>query len=532
MFNPRNGLPAPPAWLETAIFYEIYPQTFYDSNGDGIGDVQGIVDKLDYIADLGANALWINPCFDSPFKDAGYDIRDYYTVAPRYGTNADLEKLFTEAHTRGIKVLLDLVPGHTSEQNDWFQYSCKAEPNQYSDRYIWTSHAFDNGDGLPFIGGEAPRNGTYILNFFKSQPALNYGFNKKTRPWQQSVDAPGPVANQEEMANIMRYWLDKGADGFRVDMADSLVKFDGEDKQETIKVWQKIFARFRNDYPEAAFVSEWGKPIQALKAGFDMDFYLDWRNNGYNVLARNTDDPLGRSEDLSFFKQSSGTSPQEFIDQYWPQYEQIRDLGYFSLISCNHDTPRLAPRLTDAERRLFFIFLLTMPGVPFIYYGDEIGMRYLDIPTKEGGYQRTGTRTPMQWDATKKNCGFSSAPTEELYLPQDTAADAPDAASQMLDPAALRPFVQKLIGLRSQHPELHADSDFSFLWAHDNSRILAYRRESSGGNRCAVALNAGDTADSITLESPATIIVSSGDARVEGNTVHLGPSSGAVVELA
>lgn len=173
-----------------------------------------------------------------------------------------------------------------------------------------------------------------------------------------------------------------------------------------------------------------------------------------------------------------------------------------------------------------------MPGVPFIYYGDEIGMRYLDIPTKEGGYQRTGTRTPMQWDATKKNCGFSSAPTEELYLPQDTAADAPDAASQMLDPAALRPFVQKLIGLRSQHPELHADSDFSFLWAHDNSRILAYRRESSGGNRCAVALNAGDTADSITLESPATIIVSSGDARVEGNTVHLGHSSGAVVELA
>lgn len=143
------------------------------------------------------------------------------------------------------------------------------------------------------------------------------------------------------MANIMRYWLDKGADGFRVDMADSLVKFDGEDKQETIKVWQKIFARFRNDYPEAAFVSEWGKPIQALKAGFDMDFYLDWRNNGYNVLARNTDDPLGRSEDLSFFKQSSGTSPQEFIDQYWPQYEQIRDLGYFSLISCNHDTPVL-----------------------------------------------------------------------------------------------------------------------------------------------------------------------------------------------
>ena len=120
MFTSHNGLPTPPEWLKDAVFYEIYPQSFYDSNGDGIGDLKGIVDKLDYVAELGANALWLNPCFDSPFKDAGYDVRDYYTVAPRYGTNDDLVALFHAAHERGIKVLLDLVPGHTSEENEWW----------------------------------------------------------------------------------------------------------------------------------------------------------------------------------------------------------------------------------------------------------------------------------------------------------------------------------------------------------------------------------------------------------------------------
>ena len=163
-------------WLKDAVFYEIYPQTFYDTNGDGIGDFNGIIEKLDYIKSLGCNALWINPCFDSPFKDAGYDVRDYKKVAPRYGTNNDLYRLFGEAHKRGIHVLLDLVPGHTSEEHEWFKQSQKAEKNEFSNRYIWTDFCFQRADGLGFIGGESERSGTYILNFFKCQPALNYGF--------------------------------------------------------------------------------------------------------------------------------------------------------------------------------------------------------------------------------------------------------------------------------------------------------------------------------------------------------------------
>ena len=137
----RKGEPMGPSWLKDAVFYEIYPQSFQDSNDDGIGDLQGIISRLDYVAELGCNALWINPCFDSPFMDAGYDVRDYKRVASRYGTNEDLVRLFEEAHRRGIHVLLDLVPGHTSDQHPWFKESAKADPNEYSARYIWTDEA-------------------------------------------------------------------------------------------------------------------------------------------------------------------------------------------------------------------------------------------------------------------------------------------------------------------------------------------------------------------------------------------------------
>ena len=178
------------SWLRDAVFYEIYPQSFMDSNGDGIGDLAGITEKLDYIRDLGCNALWINPCFDSPFKDAGYDVRDYKRVATRYGTNEDLYRLFEQAHMRGIHVLLDLVPGHTSEEHEWFLESGKAEPNAYSGRYIWTDYWIAGIQGHPYIAGERERNGAYMLNFFKCQPALNYGFLHPKEKWQKAMDDP------------------------------------------------------------------------------------------------------------------------------------------------------------------------------------------------------------------------------------------------------------------------------------------------------------------------------------------------------
>ena len=230
------------SWLKNAVFYEIYPQTFYDTNGDGIGDLQGIIEKLPYVKSLGCNAIWMNPCFDSPFKDGGYDVRDYKKVAPRYGTNEDLKNLFAAAHEKGIRILLDLVPGHTSEEHAWFVESGKEQPSEeYAHRYIWTENAFCRGDGMPFIGGEQPRDGTYIINFFKCQPALNYGWREIHEPnWQQPIDAPAPMATREALKDIMRFWMAKGADGFRVDMADSLVKNDGDEKLGTMGGWKDI----------------------------------------------------------------------------------------------------------------------------------------------------------------------------------------------------------------------------------------------------------------------------------------------------
>ena len=146
-------------WLDNAVFYEIYPQSFQDTNADGIGDFQGIIDRLDYIKELGCNAIWMNPCFESPFGDAGYDVSDYYTAAPRYGTNGDLMRLFDEVHKRGMHILLDLVPGHTSVEHPWFKESLKAQKNPYTDRYIWTDNIWEQPEGIASIKGISDRDG-------------------------------------------------------------------------------------------------------------------------------------------------------------------------------------------------------------------------------------------------------------------------------------------------------------------------------------------------------------------------------------
>ena len=176
-----------PKWLETAVFYEIYPQSFKDTDGDGIGNINGITEKLTYIKELGCTAIWINPCFDSPFGDAGYDVSDYCKVAPRYGTNEDLVRLFNEAHKLDMHIILDLVPGHTSWKHPWFIESMKAERNEFTDRYIWTDSIWESPEGYGSLRGISERDGSCAVNFFTHQPALNYGFYKPNRPWQSAI---------------------------------------------------------------------------------------------------------------------------------------------------------------------------------------------------------------------------------------------------------------------------------------------------------------------------------------------------------
>lgn len=384
-------------------------------------------------------------------------MRDYKKVAPRYGTNDDLAALFAAAHERGMHVILDLVPGHTSEEHEWFRHSAEVDRNEYSDRYIWTDSWISAGDGLPFIGGETPRNGTYILNFFKCQPALNYGFAHPQRAWQKPAFGPEAIATCDAMVDVMRFWLSLGADGFRVDMADSLVKQDDAGKPFTIRTWQYMFSKIRPEFPEAAFVSEWGRPNESLEAGFDMDFYLDWRwdgiPNGYNMLLRNVDNPLSRDGDKSYFNVDSGTPISDFLEQYEPQLREAEHLGgTFNFITCNHDTARVAPRLSEREIALAYCTLFAMPGVPFIYYGDEIGMRYRDLPTKEGGYVRTGSRTPMQWQSIASlNASYATpAITGGNYLPVDPSPDAPNVADSQSNKASLWYTVRRMLHLRGE----------------------------------------------------------------------------------
>lgn len=509
-------------WLRDAVFYEIYPQSFKDSNGDGIGDFQGIIDSLDYILGLGCNALWINPCFDSPFKDAGYDVRDYKKTAARYGDNGDLCRLFDAAHQKGIRVLLDLVPGHTSEEHPWFRESAKAEPNEFSNRYIWTDDWF-KGSNMPYIGGEAERNGTYILNFFKCQPALNYGFFRVKESWQLPMDHPDCLKTREAIKDVMRFWLSRGCDGFRVDMAASLVKNDDEKKTGTSQVWRDIRAMLDREFPEAVLVAEWSEPKLSLRCGFDADFYLNNWGNGYATLLRDYDESW--HPDNSYFRRDAPDRDiRRFLRVYEDWYQDTRDKGYISLITCNHDTPRPRYHLTEEELKLAYAFIFTMPGVPFLYYGDEIGMRYRKLPTKEGGYTRTGSRTPMQWNRGK-NMGFSDGAPESLYLPVDPAPDAPTVETQEKDPDSLLHTVRRLIALRHREKDLQSDAAYEPVCTAKGEPFV-YRR----GDLLLAVNPAGEALGTPLNVTDRQALMTIGSFRAEGGRLILGPQSFVVLK--
>lgn len=454
-------------WLDNAVFYEIYPQSFMDTNADGIGDLQGIISKLDYIKSLGCNAIWVNPCFESPFMDAGYDVSDYYKIAPRYGTNDDAKQLFEEVHKRDMHILLDLVPGHTSINHPWFKESMKAERNEYTDRYVWNDNIWESPEGYATLRGISDRDGCCILNFFSTQPALNYGFYDIKEKWQQSPDDEGPKATLNEVINIIRFWLSMGADGFRVDMAGSLVKND-PDKLGTIALWQKVRAFLDEEFPDAAFVSEWGEPDKSLLGGFHMDFLLHFGPSHYNDLFR--------CEHPYFAKEGKGDA-SEFIKKYLENYEKTDKRGLICIPSGNHDMNRLSYQLDEAERKIAFAFLLSMPGAPFIYYGDEIGMRYIEnLTSVEGGYDRTGSRTPMQWDNSMPNAGFSLADKDKLYICQDPDENRPDVKGELEREDSLINEIRKLIDVRQGHKALGNLGEIEFFDSEKKNYPMIYVR--------------------------------------------------------
>lgn len=471
------------SWLDNAIFYEVYPQSFKDTNADGIGDLPGIIEKLDYIRELGCNALWLNPCFDSPLQDAGYDISDYYTVHPRYGTNTDLRRLFREAHRRDMHVILDLVPGHTSDQHPWFRASCRGEENPYTKRYVWTqdkTQCFDlkrpGGDQSSnirsFILGVGERDGLCAVNYYTCQPCLNYGFEVVSAPYQSGTDSPEAIATREAIQDVMRFWLRMGCDGFRVDMAGSLVKND-PDGMGNVKLWQKFRAFLDAEFPQAVMISEWGRPDLSLLAGFHMDFLLHNGPSHYLDLFR---------VERPYFSRSGGDF-SEFLAVYRRNLELTAGKGLICIPTGDHDMVRMAGKLDQEELKIAYAFLLTMPGAPFLYYGDEIGMRWVEgLTSKEGSRSlRAGSRTPMQWD-DDVNDGFSDARPDKLYLPLDPDPHRPRVRAQMETEGSLWREVRRLIRLRLNNEPLQSGARVEFLFAEKNAYPLVYRRTGETGS--------------------------------------------------
>ena len=480
-----------PLWLEKAVVYQIYPASFKDSNGDGIGDLKGIESQLDYIKSIGVNTIWISPVFSSEFFDGGYDVTDFYSVDKRYGTNSELVNLVNKVHEKGMRIFMDLVAGHTSDKHPWILQSKDADKNlQYSDYYIWTP----SKDQKPkqFVSVNAPRDGNYMKNYFDCQPALNYGYANPnpSNPWEQSVDAPGPQAVRRELKNIISFWMDKGMDGFRVDMAYSLIKNDPK-HIETSRLWKEISSWFTGKYPEGAFIAEWGEPTNSIGGGFHIDFLFHIGRKGYTSLFFNKK----KTEDINcYFGLEGAGEVKQFIDMYQKEYDATKGKGYISLPTSNHDIWRLAcgKRSDLSQLKVAMTFLLTMPGVPCLYYGDEIGMKFIEgLPDVEGSVlasrNRAGSRTPMQWD-TSVNMGFSTASAEKLYIPVDPDAKAPNVDAQQKDNASLLNYVRKVLEVRGSSKALGNTGDWRVISDVQQPYPLVYLRE-SGDERYCIAVN-------------------------------------------
>ena len=485
-------------WLADAVFYEIYPQSFQDTNGDGVGDIPGMIKRLDYIKELGCNAIWVNPWYDSPFGDAGYDVRNYKKIAPRYGTNEDAARFFEQAHERGFHVLIDLVPGHTAIDHEWFKSSMCAEKNEYTDRYIWTDSIWESGGEAATLRGISDRDGSAIVNFFSHQPALNYGYAHPDQPWKLAVHSPAALATCEAIKDVMRFWLDMGADGFRVDMAASLIKEDDIGHPANIRLWQDFRAFLEKEYPHCAMISEWGVPKESIAGGFHMDFMLHFGPLAYTSLFRS---------EYPFFSREGKGDITAFLDTYLEDLASTEGKGLICIPSGNHDMPRLARGRDMRDLKICFTFLLTMPGAPFLYYGDEIGMRYLEgLTSVEGGYNRTGSRSPMQWE---RKTGFGFTSSADSYIPFDKGNDVPTVADQQRDKTSLLHTVKQLLALRKTHKALQSFGVFTPLYAEKGKYPFVYERKAEG-ERIVIVLNPADRAEEIPFPLKGQVLFSVG----------------------
>ncbi len=497
-------------WYRKAIFYELYVRAFNDSDGDGSGDLRGAMEKLDYLQFLGIDCVWLLPIYPSPLKDDGYDISDYYNIHSHYGTLEDFKAFLDAAHERGIRVILDLVLNHTSDQHPWFQ-SARSDPNSpYRDYYVWSdTNDKYSGARVIFLDTESSNwtwdeeAGQYFWHrFYSSQPDLNY-------------DNP---AVQDEMTNVMRFWLDMGVDGFRSDAVPYLFEREGtncENLPETHDYLKSLRRFLDENYPGRILLCEanqWPEdvfPYIGQGDEFQMGFHFPImprifmsirkgdRTSLVWIMSRTP--PITTTSQWCIFLRNHDeltlemVTPEERIwmwDEYSPELRMRLNLGI---------RRRLAPLLNNDRRQIELAnsLLFTMPGTPIIYYGDEIGMGD-NIWLKD----RDGVRTPMQW-TDGPNAGFSNAPPEKLYSPlvqiPPYGADQVNVSLQKDDPDSLLNFTRKLIRVVKAHK---AYGEGSFTWVEAGSDAIAAYSRMYGDDRILVVQNLADSSQTAEIELP------------------------------
>ena len=477
------------SWWQRGIIYQIYPRSFLDTNGDGTGDLPGITRRLDYLTSLGVDAIWISPIFPSPMADFGYDVANYTDVDPMFGTLADLDALVAAAHQRGLRVLLDYVPNHTSDQHPWFVQSRASRDNPRSDWYIWRDPAPDGGlpnNWISQFGGSAwewnPERGQYYYHaYLKEQPDLNWR-NPETRA---------------AMIDVLRFWLDRGIDGFRIDALRQVIKDDqfrddppdpswvegrppyyavqhlySTDRPELLDVVRE-FRTLADGYPDSLLIGELYLPIDRLVAYYGVDGRgVQLPFNFHLILT-----PWETRQVAALIEAYEAALPSGA----WPNWV----LG-------NHDQPRVATRVGAAQARVAAMLLLTLRGTPTLYQGEEIGMHNVAIPPElvhdpvehnlPGlGLGRDPERTPMQWDASP-NAGFSTA-LPWLPLADDCATH--NVAVEDADPSSMLSLYRALIERRRALPALSVGS---YRQVYVDEALLVYAR-AHAGQELVIALN-------------------------------------------
>lgn len=526
-------------WWQRGIVYHVYPRSFMDSDGDGVGDLPGITARLDHLRWLGVDAVWISPIYPSPMADFGYDVSDYTGVHPLFGTLEDFERLVQAAHARGLRVILDFVPNHSSDQHPWFLESRASRDNPRRDWYIWRDPAPDGGppnNWLSNFGGPAwtldEATGQYYYHaFLPEQPDLN---------WRN----PGVV---DAMLDVLRVWLDRGVDGFRVDVIWHLVK-DPEFRDEppnpawteAERPYDALLHVHTTDQPEVHAV------IGRMRRLFD--------ESGDRVLIGEIYLPVERLMRYYGEEEPGVHLPFNFqlILAQWDarhlarlidEYEAaLPEGGWPNWVLGNHDQHRIASRVGAAQARVAAMLLLTLRGTPTIYYGDEIGMRDVAIPPERvqdpfeknvpgKGLGRDPERTPMQWSAAP-NAGFT---TGEPWLPLAEDFAEVNVEAQRADPRSMLALHRRLIDLRRGEPALEVGR---FRGVEADGDVLAYLRHSrSGESDFLVVLNLGPRPHAFRVPEgigAGTVAVSTyldREGEPVGREVSLRPDEGIVIRL-